>query len=145
MTLRWLSALSIGSGVKSAPVYHILIMRHRVGAPLWSPCGGMVDATPRWCSAVEPMRWDGGCDTALVFRCGAHAVGWPILRKYKYTAVPRLVLPRLIKIAAASVPVSDHGPERPHIQYLGSELQYSVQYCIYLVQYTNQALRNGRL
>ncbi len=50
-------------------------LRHRVGAPLWSPCGGMVDATPRWCSVVEPTWWDGGNDAALVLRCGARAVG----------------------------------------------------------------------
>ena len=49
-------------------------MRHRAGAPLWSPFGGMVVAPPRWCSAVEPMRWTGTCDTALVLRCGDHAL-----------------------------------------------------------------------
>ena len=51
-------------------------IRLRVGAPLWSPCGVVVEVTWHWCSAVEPMWWGVGCGMALVLRCGAYAVGW---------------------------------------------------------------------
>ena len=44
-------------------------MRHRAGAPLWSPFGGMVVAPPRWCSAMAPMRWTGTCDTDNTISC----------------------------------------------------------------------------